>query len=133
LSLLLVPVLATVLRRRVLAVVFFGLVAWSVLVQIVGAFAYDFAGWNARVVAYNVFVDGRSQPMRVEGRAEVDRLAAEQPVLRVEEVRANIDRPEHRHRLWDLRDYQIGYHLMHFGETRAKKHQEMQAWGNRWQ
>lgn len=63
------------------------------LVQIVGAFAYDFAGWNARVVAYNVFVESRSKPFRVKNHAKVDRLATAQPVLRVEEVRANIDRP----------------------------------------
>ena len=132
LALLLVPILGAVLRRRSLAVLFFVLLAWSVLVQIVGAFAYDFAGWNARVVAYDVFVEGRSGPFRVESRAEVDRLAAAQPVLRVEEVRANIDRPEHRPRLWDLRDTQIGYYLMHFGESREKKQQEIEAWSRRW-
>jgi len=50
LAVLCVPALDRVLERRAWRIVFFAALAWSVLVQIVGVFAYTPLAWNARVL-----------------------------------------------------------------------------------
>jgi len=50
LALLCLPVLEPVLERRAWRMAFAALVAWSVFVQVLGAFAYSPWGWNAKVV-----------------------------------------------------------------------------------
>lgn len=91
LAVLCVPALDTILARPLWRAAFVLSVAWSVLVQAVGAFAYTQQGWNARLV------DARTG------------------------ARADIDKPEHRHRLWSLRDWQIGYFLANFVQSRAER------------
>lgn len=51
LALLCLPVLETILERRAWRAAFALLLAWSVLVQVLGAFAYSPWGWNAKVIA----------------------------------------------------------------------------------
>jgi len=40
----------------------------------------------------------------------------------------DVDRAEHRHRLWSFTDSQIGYHLLHFEEARASKAAGQRRW-----
>jgi len=82
LALLCLPVLDRVLDQRPARLAFAALLAWSVLVQVVGVFAYTPLAWNGRVLG-----DG---------------------------TRADIDLPEHRHRLWSFRDWQIGFFIVNF-------------------
>ena len=82
LALLCVPVLDRVLDHRPARLAFAALLAWSVLVQVVGVFAYTPLAWNGLALQ-----DG---------------------------TRADIDRPEHRHRLWSFSDWQIGYFIANF-------------------
>ena len=96
LVLLLVPITAAVLRRRALLALFAVLLAWSVGVQVLGAFAYNLSGWNARVVA------GQEAPL-------------------------DVDRPEHRHRLWSITDSQIPYYLGHFREARELRQKKIRS------
>ncbi len=93
---LLVPIAAVIFRRRALLALFAVLLAWSVGVQVLGAFAYNLSGWNARVVA------GQEAPQ-------------------------DIDRPEHRHRLWSITDSQIPYYLRHFREARDLRQAKIRA------
>jgi len=67
-----------------------------VLLQAVGALAYDLDGWNARRDPSGVVQD--------------------------------VDRPEHRGRLWSVTDGQIAHYLVHFEEARARKAVEAQRW-----
>ncbi len=97
LAVLLVPVVASIFRKRRLAALLLVMVAWAVMVQFLGAFAYTLSGWNARTVP------------------------GEKAVL-------DIDRPEHRHRLWSVGDSQIFYYLTHFREARQRKSAMMKLW-----
>jgi len=90
LCLLLVPAWEWLAQNRARLTAFGVLVAWSILVQFVGAFAYDSVGWN------NL-------------------------------QRQDIDKAEYRHRLWSLQDNQIGYYLTHFGESRVRRQEQVQA------
>jgi hypothetical protein len=48
LALCLIPVFNRILDHTLLRLVFRLTFAWSILVQIIGAYAYDFPGWNGR-------------------------------------------------------------------------------------
>jgi len=86
-----IPALAWVLERALWRGVLAAALAWSVLVQALGAFAYSPWSWDARLV---------------------DPAAGE---------RASVDLPAYRHRLWSFSDWQIGYLITHFAEARAER------------
>jgi hypothetical protein len=90
LAVLCIPAMQPVLERPLRRAAFAACVAWSVLVQALGAFAYSPWGWNAKLV------DSAG-------------------------LRADIDRPEYRERLWSFRDWQIGYLIANFSEARADR------------
>jgi hypothetical protein len=94
LAILCVPALDAILAWPLRRAAFAAAIAWSVLVQFVGAFAYTQQRWNVRAI------DVRAGLV------------------------ADVDKPEHRYRLWSLRDWQIGYFLDHFAESRAERRAE---------
>ncbi len=95
LTLLLIPVCREWLDRPAARTGFILLLGWSVAVQVLGAFAYTPGGWNARVSAGSAAATFQK--------------------------RLNIDRPEHRGRLWSIADSQILYSLTHFAGEREEK------------
>jgi len=90
-AVLCIPALGCVLGRPLLRAGLAVALAWSVMVQALGAFAYSPWGWDARLV---------------------DPAAGE---------RASVDLPAYRHRLWSFSDWQIGYLITHFAEARAER------------
>jgi len=108
-------------RRRWRLAAYAVLLAWSVVVQIAGAFAYDGYGWNARRAGFELRLPDQPQPRVVESEAEVRSLVATRGARLLGEVRLDIDQPQHRYRLWSLWDNQIAYYLSHFAESRRTK------------
>ena len=96
LAMLAAPAMAWVAEARWRRAALAAAIGWAVLVQAVGALAYDLDGWNARRDAAGVALD--------------------------------VDRPEHRGRLWSVTDSQIGHYLSHFSEARARKAAGEQRW-----
>ncbi|HOE66598.1 MAG TPA: hypothetical protein PLO62_08720 [Candidatus Hydrogenedentes bacterium] len=119
-ALSLVPVMPDIRRRRLLLAVFVALLAWSVGVQFLGAFAYDINGWNRRV-ATTLRLPDRADLVVVADREEVERLKAIPGVMALSEEGQDVDSPRYRHRLWSWRDNQIGYHALHFTEGRMAR------------
>lgn len=128
LALFVAPVLDTVFRRRWILAISVVLIAWSVGVQVLGAFAYNLRDWNARVAGYAVQVPGTSDPEIVADLDIADRLIEKSGGRVVGVVRLDVNSPEHRHRLWSWRDQQIGYYLRNFAESRRAKREMMQRW-----
>jgi hypothetical protein len=116
LAIILVPVIDWLASRKIYASLFALLVAWSIAVQFVGAFAFDGVGWNARLVERAVNRPGRSAPIVV-----ADGTARANPNSRVIKVRADIDQPRYRHRLWSFTDNQILYYIINFQSCRKNK------------
>jgi len=121
LALLLMPIMEWIAARRWRLAAFLGLLGWSVAVQFVGAFAYDGYGWNARLAGYYVRLPGQSQTTLVDDEQHAKLLVATRGAVVVGERRLDVDKPEHRHRLWSLRDNQIMYYFSHFHESRRAK------------
>lgn len=120
LALLLLPALDRVDADPRLRLAFRGLLAWSVLVQVLGVLAYNNDSWDARV-AYQVRVPGRPEPLRSFTEAEGIALYKANPGSSAELVELDVDVPEHRGRLWSVGDSALPYFLAHFGEARRKK------------
>jgi hypothetical protein len=126
LAMLAIPALDWLFRRRWALAAAGVLLAWSVLVQVVGAYAYDVVGWNGLTVRWEVYFRGQQAPAVVYSQERVEEVDRTYPnVQRILPIIVDIDRPEHRDRLWSVRDSQILYHLRHFTETRRLKHEEM--------
>jgi hypothetical protein len=120
-ALLLVPVAATVLGDRRLRAAAAVLLAWSVLVQVVGAFAFEPSLWNARVTAYEVAgATYRDLP-------SAEAAARRAPGSSVREIREDVADPAHRSRLWSLADNQVTYFLTHFSEARERRRAKLEA------
>ena len=128
LALFVAPVVDDVFRRKWTLAIFMTLVAWSVGVQVLGAFAYNLRDWNARVAGYAVQVPGRQAPEIVADRPAADRLIESSGGRVAGVVRLDVNSLEHRHRLWSWRDQQIGYYLRNFAPSRRVKRQMMQRW-----
>jgi hypothetical protein len=125
LALLLVPLLPGILRtaagRGLLAV----LAAWSLAVQVVGAFAYDIRGWNDRAAVEVRGVRVLDPPPG--GMRAVRRRFGDD----ARRVPLDIDRPENADRLWSLADSPLVYYAGHFRTARARKQNEQRAWVSR--
>ena len=119
LALLLIPVADTLLSSRAGRAAAGLLAGWSVLVQILGAFAYEPHGWNARTAGFVVRMPGQAAERRVATREEAVALGADPRAAR--ELTLNIDDREHRGRLWSVGDSQLVYLLTRFSESRAEK------------
>ena len=118
LTLMLVPILPWLLRRRVWAGVFILLLIWSIGVQALGALAYDFVGWNARR-AYRLVE--ASTATRVSFNPQDAIAWSRRPDAKVEIVFLDVDAPENRGRLWSLIDNQIAYYFAHFWQARQTR------------
>lgn len=124
LTLLLVPTMEWVWARRWRAVGFSALVGYSVLVQAIGAFAYDPEAWNAR------------QAWRVTDRAGTVRTVLEEAPAReaamrgaeVVPVRLNVDEAEFRDRLWSVSDSELVYSVTHLGDAIRAKREASRDW-----
>ncbi len=125
---LLVPALDAILRRRALTVIFALLLAWSVGVQVLGAFAYDLWGWNNALEGYELALRGDGGTMVAASRDEANTLMRTRGATIVREIRRNIDLPENHHRLWSIADSEIVFYARHFAESRAFKREFMRQW-----
>jgi len=125
LAIMLVPALDRVASRKIFGLVFALLLAWSIAVQFVGAFAFDGVGWNALLEEHAVASPDRSAPLVV-----ADRTAVANPNRRLIKVRADIDQPRYRHRLWSFTDNQIVYYMMNFRSCRENKLRLMRSFPN---
>jgi hypothetical protein len=113
-------------RRALLRGVFALALTWSVLVQWLGAFAYDVSGWNAR----QVVVDPRrtDRPwVDADDAAGAERLAREAGGA-LSRRSLNIDAPENRGRLWAWEDSQLAYYATRYHRARAAKRELMARW-----
>jgi hypothetical protein len=96
LILLLVPVAERILRSKALAIPFAALGLWSIGLQVLGAYGYLPAAWNARP-AYEIEQGGE----RI--------LVSESPGEGAKKVPMDIDLPKFQDRLWSMGDSQIVY------------------------
>lgn len=123
LVLAMLPVLPDLASKRRWQAVFAAALAWSLMVQFVGAFAYDVWGWNGR------FRFDRLDRSGHVTASTLDPLMAEawtrEPSIQVQPVMMNIDRPAFRGRLWSLGDNPIDYYFTHFRESAAMKARQM--------
>ncbi len=101
------------------------LLAWSVLVQFIGAFAYDGTGWNGRLNYYELQWPGQKTSMRVSDEAAAQRLMSQQGARVVREDRFDVDESQYRWRLWSLTDNEIAYYLTHFRTSLAVKRAQL--------
>ena len=128
-TVLLIPFLAVTMdelfRRKTLLAAFAVLLACSLLVQIVGVFADDASGWNART-GYLVQVDPSAAPQIMVDKADAEALASQHPSAKTARIVMEVDSPEFRHRLWQLRDSQLVYLLSNFRQCRQNKRAVME-------
>jgi hypothetical protein len=129
-ALLLIPVIGWICRKKAVMAVFAVLLAWSVAVQAVGAFAYDLTGWNNRSLGWEVDLLNQETPVFVETIEEVNRVAATQPTRGYRQKGMDIDMPEYRCRLWSLSDNPLLYYLVNFRQARETKHEQMDSWSS---
>ena len=119
LAFLAIPVAEEIRRSRTRAAAFGVCLAWSVAVQVVGAFAYDVTGWNERVL-FVVTQPGKERPILFttaeEARREVWAHGGS-----MEERKVNVDTREGQPRVWSIRDNQILYYVEHFLQARRLK------------
>jgi len=118
LAFLMIPVAEDIRRRRVLRITFAACLSWGIVVQVVGAFAYDVVGWNNRSFV-EVTVPG-SQPLRFADPNEANREAWARHGS-TEEVHLDVNSRPGRHRIWSVRDNEILYYIQHFSEARSLK------------
>jgi len=127
-ALLLVPVIDWIVSRKWATVVFALLLAWSVLVQVVGAFCYNVLGWNSNQVVARIALPS-GQTVTAKTLTEGRELRKRYPQARlIEMLNRDIDKAEFRRRLWSLRDSQIFYYLGNPVNTRRDKKFLMKQW-----
>jgi hypothetical protein len=113
------PIVTAVSLRPWRKAVFSGLLAYSVGVQVIGAYVFDLAGWNAPVV-WQVATPEGSEPMKFEDKASAERFVREHGG-RVGSVTLNVDKPKYRDRLWSLGDSPLIYYLANMSKARAER------------
>ena len=114
----LIPVIEPVLRRRAWVALYAPLVAWSVFVQVLGAFAYNLEGWNARRALW-IEGPGIDEPFTTFDLTAASRWQ-DKPGVRIHQIGMNVDLPQFRDRLWSIRDSQIVYYATHWSERGAE-------------
>jgi hypothetical protein len=121
-----VPIVARVRERPALRASFFVALAWSIAVQVIGAYAYDVTGWNSRI-GYRVSRPTDAAPTLLLDRAVAVRLA-EEAGTRMEVVSMDVDQRPFRERLWSIRDNPLAFYAARFGESRRRKKAMIAAW-----
>jgi hypothetical protein len=129
LTILSIPVLAETATHRVARPLLAVAAAWSIAVQVLGAFAYDLDGWNARRMLRLDLASGS----RVEvDPDEVGRTIDPAAIRRVEQVELDVDTREHRVRLWSGRDSQILYYASRFRQSLEARRSAHDQWIASW-
>jgi hypothetical protein len=118
LAFLAIPIAEEIRRRRFLAWACSVCLVWGLMVQGLGALAYDVTGWNDRAFA-EVQVPG-SEPLLFTDAGEA-RLEAWARHGSIREVRVDVNSRRGQRRLWSIRDNQIFYYLTNFAPARAVK------------
>jgi hypothetical protein len=119
------PIVDRVRSARFLQAGFAVLLCWSVIVQVIGAIAYDVEGWNGRNV-FDVTLPGTGERITFDDKESAVRQVRDRGG-RVESRSLNIDAPENRKRLWSVTDSPIFYYLGNFSaasENRKKRMEE---------
>lgn len=129
LALLVVPAAGWILASAWRRATFGALVAWSIAVQAIGAFAYDGSGWNARPALHVLLPTGETVKVPEEEAVPLVRGRGGRVVGR--EV-MEIAQPPWRHRLWSLRDSQIAYYAARFGPAREIRRRSSRGWIAGW-
>jgi hypothetical protein len=120
LAFLALPIVERVRRGRWLKTGFAVLLAWSVGVQVIGAFAYDVGGWNSGVV-YDVSLPGTQERVTFADKQDAIRHARDRGSSGIVQRNRDVDKPENRHRLWSLTDSPIPYYLGNFASARQQR------------
>lgn len=127
-ALLLIPAADAIFRRKWLAALAGTMLVWAILVQVLGAFAYNLQGWNAKfIVAYMQF-PGQAQPVAVNDVLRAETLRQSGQARLIGQRWLDIDLRENRHRLWSVTDCQIGYYLGNFRTARRLKQLKIEEW-----
>jgi len=129
LTLLVVPAVPAIARTRWRTAAFAGAVGWAVLLQGAGAFAYDLWGWNART-GWRLRIPSGREIVALDPQEASAAASGGATVLGT--VTLDVDRPEHRHRLWSLEDNPIAYYLANFGAARRSRGAGVEQWLDRW-
>ena len=129
LVLLLIPAVPAIAIARWRTAALAVLVGWAVLLQAVGAFAYDLWGWNARAGWRLVTPSGQ---VTIAYRARDMRAAVSAGATVLGDVTLDVDLPEHRHRLWSLEDNPIAYYLANFAAARRARRAWVEQWLRTW-
>lgn len=129
LTLMLVPIVPLLSRSRLLAAGFALALVWSIALQVLGAFAYDLDGWNARRAWRVTEAAGGSRTVLDESELPAKPWPAG---TRIDEVRLDVDSPDHRDRLWSLHDNPIAYYVTHFAEARRARESGVARWLASW-
>jgi hypothetical protein len=130
LALLAIPVAGSLARARWLRVAAAVALAWSIAVQVIGAFAYDFEGWNGRRQFEVLLRTG--DILTTESEDVARQLATSGQARRVVESSLDVDAPQHRDRLWSVSDNQIGYYVARFGPAGRAKAAASRDWIDSW-
>lgn len=118
LSVFLCVVIADLWQANAWRRLFLASVAWSILIQTLGAFFYDTSGWNNRRAFQVRRADGSPPTIHFDQKtADEHRERGAQ----VTELFLDVDRPENRARLWSIVDSQIPYYLTRLGESRRRR------------
>ena len=118
-------VAVTVRKRKVLLGVFGVALAWSLGVQVIGAYAYNVVGWNCRQALLVQRAGGGGA--RVVFDPQLAAHLARQEKATVERVMLDVDRRSNHRRLWSIRDSQLLYYAGHFAQSRHVKRQLIEA------
>jgi hypothetical protein len=121
-----VAVVPVMRRKKVVLALFVAALAWSVGVQVIGAYAYNTIGWNCRR-AYLVTPPGQARSLLVTDPRVAQQHAGGQHA-RLSSICMNIDVGPFRRRLWSVRDSQLIYYATHFRESRQLKKEMMRQW-----
>lgn len=131
LILMLVPGMKYIFSSKWTGAVFAAMLAWSIGVQALGAFAYDLSGWNDRPFYYISVGDRHTRtPVDYAERTHlVERLQQRYgDTITVKKVSGNIDLIQNKYRLMSLTDNPIYYYLTHFRESRLRRRKNIDDW-----
>jgi len=115
-------------KVKLVFIVFLLLVAYGVVVQILGSFAYNGMSWNWRRAALI------RTPTMIKNNEEgkiifEEDLSPNSPFPQGTEsstILCNVDEIKHRHRLWSLVDSQIVYYWRYFAKGRKIRKDTME-------
>jgi hypothetical protein len=119
LVLFMLPTLDALLRTTARCFVYGALLAWSSLVQALGAFAYDHT-WNTRPLYIVRFADNPS-PIALFEERKAREAAGSRGGSYVGRVRCDVDLAPCRYRLWSFIDSIIPYSFIHFTHGRHRR------------